>query len=723
MSLVFEGCGAGPRVPKVEIWRQHVELPRASRQIEGLQSWCSESSMSDESANTSESRGRVNERIRQVIDGMMHAGSKTADARSFLSALLDKVKLATESDAGAIWLFDEQGSLRMAHEVAVADKTRAELASHQGLHQRLLQRVARNGGSQLVPPQVRGADPADGGNPTAKLVMLAPLRSESRPIGAVELFADAEQDRTQSEEHLQVLDAVCRFAGDTLARVNRETPPQTNKPNDLWRQSDAFCRSIHGNLNLRATAYAIANDGRRLIGGDRVSVAVRRGTKYSIEAISGQDVFDKRANTIRLLERLTKTVVAAEDPLWYEHADEDLPPQIAGAINGYVEESLTKSIAIVPLHTPPELKKTDDDSGHVLMQGDVVGALIVEQIEEVQPWANCKERIELAAEHASRAIASAVEHHRIPLLPVWRGARKVRTWFLPKTLPKTAAILGAIACLLIALFAIPIDFTVEAEGVLQPVVRREVFVETPGVAKRIHVQHGADVEKGDLLVELENIELQVQKSKLNGELVAIDDQLRSFRRNLLDSRPMTEVEKTQASTEVGFLQKQRENLVDRIALIEDQLSQLRITAPAAGRVVTWKIDDLLQDRPVSVGDVLMTIANPKGDWELEVFMPESSIGHVAKAARKANGPLEVDYIPTTHPDRVLKGKLQSVHGISELHEQKGQSIRLQIEIDKADLVDPHPAATVTAKVHCGRRSIAYVYGHELWEFLQRNVFF
>ena len=39
------------------------------------------------------------------------------------------------------------------------------------------------------------------------------------------------------------------------------------------------------------------------------------------------------------------------------------------------------------------------------------------------------------------------------------------------------------------------------------------------------------------------------------------------------------------------------------------------------------------------------------------------------------------------------------------------------------LKDPRPGASVTAKVHCGRRSIGYVWLHDLFEWFQSRVLF
>ena len=41
----------------------------------------------------------------------------------------------------------------------------------------------------------------------------------------------------------------------------------------LWNQLEGFTHQIHASLDLKETAYAVANDGKRLVGCDRLSVA------------------------------------------------------------------------------------------------------------------------------------------------------------------------------------------------------------------------------------------------------------------------------------------------------------------------------------------------------------------------------------------------------------------------------------------------------------------
>ena len=57
-----------------------------------------------------------------------------------------------------------------------------------------------------------------------------------------------------------------------------------------FTQVEGFARLVHGTLNPTEVAYHVANEGRKLIECDRLSVAIRKGNKCIVEAISALEV-------------------------------------------------------------------------------------------------------------------------------------------------------------------------------------------------------------------------------------------------------------------------------------------------------------------------------------------------------------------------------------------------------------------------------------------------
>ena len=96
---------------------------------------------------------------------------------------------------------------------------------------------------------------------------------------------------------------------------------------------------MHASLDLRATAYAIANDGRSLLGCDRVTRAHPARAAYARRlAVSGVETFRRRASVVRRLERLATAVANVGETLWYPDAKDDLPPQVEQSLAEYLDE-------------------------------------------------------------------------------------------------------------------------------------------------------------------------------------------------------------------------------------------------------------------------------------------------------------------------------------------------------------------------------------------------
>jgi hypothetical protein len=115
----------------------------------------------------------------------------------------------------------------------------------------------------------------------------------------------------------------------------------------------AAFEALHRGLDIRQTSYAIVNEGRRLIGCDRLTLAVCSGSKCRIEAVSGLDTLDRRAAELQGLARLATAVVQTAEPIWSD-GSEDFPPQIQAPLQAYVDRSHARLIGVLPLTTPAD---------------------------------------------------------------------------------------------------------------------------------------------------------------------------------------------------------------------------------------------------------------------------------------------------------------------------------------------------------------------------------
>lgn len=671
---------------------------------------------------------QARQQIRSLVNEVAQLARADIPPDEFYREFLPRVVNGLAAIGGAVWLSGENGRLILSYQVNIQEARLHECSEEdQGRHARLLHRVLTSEEGILVAPH-SGFGDADGeANPTDFLLVLAPLRTELERVGVVEIFQRPNPRVETQRGYLRFLSQMCDLAAEYLkSRQLRQLADRQA----LWGQMEEFIRQVHGNLNPRTTAYVIANEGRRLIGCDRVTVAIRRGTKCRIEAISGQDLIDRRSNTVRLLTKLATVVTAADEPVWFTGDTRDLAPQVEEAIEEYVDQSHSKTVAVIPLRRPQLEPVVEEEPDKRPEPPPVVGALIVERIEDARLPETMVNRIKVVAEHAGAALANALEYHSLFLLPLWRAIGKWRVVVAARNLPRTVAIVSALVAAAIALFVVPMPFKLQAKGTVEPTERYRVFTGIDGVVEEVLVEHGQKVARGMELARLRNTDLEVEIRRVTGELVATVEDINKTHQVLLRGKGrLSEAERAQLQGRLAELEATLRSLEQQRELLLAKRKELTIYSPADGEVITWDVKNLLRERPVRRGDVLMEIANPQGDWQLEILMPERRMGHIARmrSAIKAADPqddLDVEYVLASQPDRTLRGKVKEIHQAAEVREEHGNVVLIKVAINKSDLPPGiRPGAAVSAKVYCGRVSLVYWLLHDVIDFVRTRILF
>lgn len=692
---------------------------------------------------------QTKQQIRGLVQQIAQLSRSDIDAEQFYSEVLHKIVTALAAQGGAVWTITPDKRLKLDYQINL-DRSLLETDSeHAQKHLRLLQNVIQTGDAKLAPPLSGGEEPNSPGNPTNALLVLAPMQTDDSVEGVLEIFQRADSQPASQQGYLRFLVQMSQLVGDWLK--NRKLRTFSDRQS-LWAEIDRFAKEAHNSLNLQETAYTIANEGRRLIGCDRLSVTVKHGVKHKIEAVSGQDTLDNRSNIVVMLTKLTDRVCAAGDPLWYNGTPQDLPPQIENALQEYIDESHTKSLAVIPIREhessddPDELGQ--DESVTEAATGEVIGALIVEQIDAPQSRDSLAPRVDLVTQHSALALSNSLEHNNLFLMPVWRTLGKAKLLVKAKTLPKTlffsTLIIGALLAMLI-----PWKFRLKASGTLEPVERAEVFIGTDGQVDQLLVDHQSTVRQGDELLLLTSPPLEQQIAKLSGDYStyvarrrALRDQM-SMIDNNRDRRSQAN-DPADIHAQIDQVQSEMDSITVQLETVMDQKRMLAVTAPISGEIVTWDLKRTLPvGRPLAAGQRVMTIANTAADadWEVVAFLPEDDLGHLLRhhfpedktaptEEKLLKKKIDVTYVLQNDPSRQLHGRVKAIQRSAELIEEEGVCYRMLIEvnIDKdgnqhIDHDSPSPGAEVIARVHCGKRLLGYVLFHDAWEWLQLNALF
>ncbi len=423
--------------------------------------------MSSETVNA-DTIEQTKQQIRGLVSEIAQLSKSELGPDEFYPAFLQRIVSALAAIGGAVWVIRDGRRLDLAYQIKMSETLLAPDSEDAARHFALLTRIAASGEPSLVPPQSGTADETAAANPTRYLLVLAPMRSDNLVEGVVEIFQRPDAQPVTQRGYLKFLIQMCELAAEWLKTRKLR---QISTRHSLWEQADHFARLVHEQLDVRETAYVIVNEGRRMIGCDRVSVGLMKGRICKVEAVSGQDTIENRSNIVNYLGKLATRVVATGESLWFDGSNEDLPPQVEEALDRYVDESHTKRLAILPLRRP---KRTADAGERETVTGEadsesneaneIIGVLIVEQIESDLPEEVLRSRTDLVYEHSARALTNAVDHERIFLMPLWKTVGKSRWLFNARNLPKTVAALVALVVLLLCLVARPKGFRAERQG-------------------------------------------------------------------------------------------------------------------------------------------------------------------------------------------------------------------------------------------------------------------
>lgn len=589
--------------------------------------------------------------IRKLVAEIADLADSDMQPAEFHVEFLNRVVAAVAANGGALWMRDNRGSLKLQHQLEMRQAGLLDNRQWAAPHEALLGLMMQASQPQIIPPGAAVEGVPNAGNPTSLAMIIAPITVDKQNVGLVEVLMDPTRRAASQKSTLRFIGDLCDLASQYMK--NRQVRQMLSQQK-LWGQLEGFTHAAHQSLDLKETCYAVANEGKRLVGCDRLSVAMRlnQAAKVIIEAVSGQEVVEQRSNLVREMTRLCKAVIHSGEDLIYTGNTEAFPPEIRDALELYVDESGAKAVAITLLHKP----ETETNKEKV-----PYGCLIAEQIGDQVASTDMHSRCEVIARHASTALWNAQEHHKIFLAPLLKAIGSPGRLFRGRMLAKILAVLGLVLGSILALTFVPWALTIEGRGSILPDTRHMTYAPLTGVITQAPFEHGDTVRgpyrdeqgnlvPGDVLVHIESKDLEGQLKRAIAEKADAVSQIGYLqsqidKTTLIDERPRLQGEQRQA-------QIKRDGADQQIKIIEEQLAMLDVRAPSNGIVTTWDVKKNFLNRPVDVGQELIQVADVDGEWVLEVDVPDHDMGPVLEARSRLEKLVE--------PVRLAKAKLDGL---------------------------------------------------------------
>jgi biotin carboxyl carrier protein len=503
------------------------------------------------------------------------------------------------------------------------------------------------------------------------------------------------------------------------------------------RQAIDLVRRVQSPRDLKTAAFEAANEARRLLGCQRASVVIRRGGRWRLVAASGVDRVERSTDFARRSEELARDVARWGEAIDYSTQpaasplaarDADLPPRLQDAIEKHIDHSHARRLVAAPLTFPSGPLSSAPQSfpsGPLPSAGragegrrtTVDAVVLAERFDSAGDDAFRDQVVEIA-DLCAPALARAAELDRFPVRTLLRWSDRWQTIREPRRGARALVIAATIAAVAAALALIPADFDVEAPATLAAAVERQVFATATGAVAEVRVSHGDMVELGQTLIVLRDPELALKLQEVRGEIDATRKRLEAIAvaRTERTLREDQDDQRLPLSAEQRELEEQLATLQLQAKLLEARRNDLEIRSPVAGQVLTRDVHSLLASRPVERGQVLLTIADSSAGWELRADVPQRKIGHVVAARQEQSESLAADYRLAGDVSRSYPGRVVAVSAAAPLDADGLQDDAAPVEVRIALVGDPPPAArsgmTANVRIHCGRRSLAYVWLHD-----------
>lgn len=697
---------------------------------------------------------RLTKQIDEAFEEVAKLSGLNHPPTTFYQEFLQRVLAGIEAPAGAVWIRTPQGFLQLQCQLNLDKVGLDKHRLGRQAHNELLRQTFQSSKPAMLEPMARLGGMGEAGPPAANLTeylcLLAPiLVDDQKAVGLLEIWQEPAWDPRVHPTHLNYTVQMAGYASNYVRNTQNR---QAQNEYAVWTQVESFARQIHSSLNPSETAFQIANEGRRLIGCDRLSVAIRYHRKAVVEAVSGSDVVERASNQVVLMRKLFDTVLAWDEKLVFKgEKDETLPPDVYEALDAYLEESNAKLLVLQPIR---DEREKDPKKPKKLARS----ALLMECFEPPEQTEPLIQRLEIVGNHAAPALYNAAEHKRIPFRFLWLPLAKIQDGLGGKTRAIVYSILAVLALLVTAMIMVPYPLRLEAKGQLVPVERTWVYSPREGQIRNFKIEQGSVVRPDDELVEMFDPQLQSEIDDINKRIAQADTQIR-YLRSRLSPPPTDPVMKGQIEGELAqetakkFALDKRLKEIERIFNCDRQKpGYFTIRAPKFSPTKTqlasarWTIlsadfREQLQNRTVRPSDPILRLGNKEDRWEIELKIPQKHIGQVLKAfpnqGADPESVLEVDLLVSSVPTHTYKGLLYRKHVAREAvpnrddHNESEPIVFAYVQINDPRIPEEYhipkgllvTGVEIHAKIRCGDHPLGYSLFYGVWEFFYEKVIF
>src|SRR3954452_6966947 len=619
--------------------------------------------------STAELREEV-ERLR-LLHSMSLEFSATLDFDQLLPRIFERVLAVLGAEGGSLWIAD--GDLlccRLAQGGGGQKLVGARMPIGSGFVGDVAQRprttiVTRAVEDPRYQPQV------DSGEMLALTVMATAMVAGGATVGAIQVSNKLTGDGIFDERDRELLEGLAASAAASLR--NAQLHSVEKRARDLALLLE-ISREITATLDLDRVLRSVVNLASRALDFDRGAVGLYQKGECEIRAVAGQETVDPEDP--KLQDLIARAAWAAGHGAELYLTDRSAPTSDA--------ERMFVSIF------GTDLERDNVESGLYLPLRDEEGVLGVLVLEAAQPDLASPVQLELAgilANQSAVALRNAQLYHQVPMVDALTAlaAKKRALLAVPRRKVQLAAGMGLLLLAALTLFRWPLRIA-GTDPHFRPVGYAPVRALVDGVVERVLVREGARVERGMPLAILRATTVGTEREATAAE-AASADRLASLAASRGDA------------AEEGLQRARADALRREVVLLDQELALTTVRAPAAGTVLTPRVEELVGSS-LGEGDQMLALGRTD-TLELEMGVDQRDILRVRPGQEVR---LRVDALPQQTFDGI-------VSSVAELPVGTGDEVRYPVRalIPNADgLLRPEmvaharvltdPASTVTRLV-------------------------
>lgn len=204
-----------------------------------------------------------------------------------------------------------------------------------------------------------------------------------------------------------------------------------------------------------------------------------------------------------------------------------------------------------------------------------------------------------------------------------------------------------------------IENSVTATGTVEPVVKVEVGTQVSGIIDKIYVDFNSEVTKGQLIAEMDKVNLQAELLSKNAELASnkteYDYQQTNYARSkvLHDKQLISDTEFETATYNYEKAKSSYDRVQSEMTKVRRNLEYAIITSPIDGVVINRAVEE---GQTVAAGfstPTLFTIANDLTQMRVIADVDEADIGQVEEGQN-------VQFTVDAYPNDVFEGNVTQV---------------------------------------------------------------